>query len=228
LGVLFSVSPTAVEPDPEQLVVETTHAGRREARLIWGLLSWMVEFGDLINTSRLIQRVGQADSAVLGALCTLALKHGADAKLKGLLAKCRVKSEPEVLFEAMAAMQTTARNERENAVPEFTRWGLHCSAYRIMEGGLQTRKRVLDGNRLLALRAVFGANIRADLLYWLAFHPKASIREAAAKTGFSYQPVYAELNRMVENKIADCETYGRVRVISLSAAGSKFIQALPV
>jgi hypothetical protein len=228
LGLLFSVEQSRGPVFPENLIAQTTHSGRSEARLFWGMLTWIIKYGDLINGARLFSALDQADGAVLGAVLSVAHQKGADPKLRNILAKCRPKAVPEILFHSMAAMKVTSQHETDNGLPEFREWGLLCSTARVLDDAVEPRGTVLARNRNLALRAAFGPGIRSDLLFCLQQRPRLSIRGFSQALGLSYQPVYAEAQKLVKNGIVLSEKIGNLRVLSLTDRSRGFLSALPV
>jgi hypothetical protein len=227
-GIAFNV-PEAQQPvDLEKVLLETAAAGRQEARLLWGMLTWVIQAGDLINISRLSRLTASGNNAVLGAVLALALERGADRKLKTVMQLCRPLDPPEILFAKMSEMECTRNQERENGLPEFKAWGLYSSTVRIMDDAIAPRPRILRSNRNLACRAVFGAGIKAEIIFWLSNQAKTSILELSRRIGFSYQPVHAEVSALIKNRMLDCEFYGRVKAVSLSVEGRKFLKAMPV
>jgi len=228
LGIRFGTEPYPEDVDPEKLIVETTYAGRNETRLLWAMLTWIVQFADLLNSARLVRMLPEADIAVLGAVLSIAIKNNADKKLNNIIKKCKPKPEPEILFHSMAAMNVTAQHEKDNALDDFKAWGLFSSTIRLMDDAIETSKTVLQRNKNLAFRAAFGPSIRSDLLFWLSQHAHTSIRAAAQAINLSYQPVYAEALRLTRNGLVACERIGHVNVLSLTEKSRLFLAALPV
>jgi hypothetical protein len=227
LGFRINASPSDDTIDIEKLIVKTSIEGGNDPTIFWGMLAWVVNYGDLINVSRLSRHLDEGDSAVIAAVLDVALSKGADKKLANVLGKCRKAKPEKILFHIMETNKITAQVEKENGLDIFKKWGLYCSTISDKSDALHTRQYVLDHNFNLFLRALFGANIRAEILFHLSHVPKSYIKELSRLIGMSYQPVHAEVERMALNKILEIETIGKLRLVSLNPKVSEMLHLAP-
>ena len=227
-GFRFSCPASKTQIDIEQLMVNTVTSGRDEPVLIWALLTWIIYYADLINIHRLIRMLNSEMDSIIGALCEIALEKGADAKLNYIIGNCKPKDKPEILLNIIKESKVASKNEKGSSLPVFNKWGLYCSTITIKEDALFNRQYVLRNNKNLAIRAVFGANTKSEILNILTLIPKAYITQMVKEIKLSYQPVYAEVENLLRNKIIECEQIGRVKLVSLTKRTLRFLKALPV
>ncbi len=225
VGFRFNIGTSKDNIDIEKLIVETSRVGRNEPVLIWGMLAWIVQYGDLINVSRLSRLLKEGDMAVLGAIIEIAISKGADNKLAHIAGKCKGNKQAEILFPIMKESKITEKIEKDDGLDVFKKWGLYCSNISDKSDALNTREFVLKHNPNLAIRALFGSNVKAEILYQLSHISKSYINELARLIGMSYQPVYAEVERMILNKLLLSETVGKLRLVSLNP---KILQLLSI
>lgn len=76
---------------------------------------------------------------------------------------------------------------------EFKKWGLFCISIEFYNDAFRTREWVLQHNKQLALRVVFGANMRSEILYCLNTIRAIGIRKLSQSLGYAYSGVYREV-----------------------------------
>jgi hypothetical protein len=74
---------------------------------------------------------------------------------------------------------------------------------------------ILKHNRFLALRAVFGVNIRSEILNALDHGSEIAIQRLSKKTGYAYSGVYREVENLLANGLVE-ENVGKGRILKLS------------
>jgi hypothetical protein len=226
IGFRFLDKPSKAPVDLERLIVETTRAGRQDPVLLSAMLTWIIHFSDLINTARLLRLLKDADLSVLGLILDLSLEHHAHKKLKQLILKFTAKTKPEILFSVMDSMVTTRNSEIENSIPAGRKWGLFVSDISIKADALHNRDWILKRNPNLYFRALFGANIKAEVFSQLFKLKETYIQELSRAIGVSYQPVYAEVKEMAENHFLNMKSIGRTKLISMNPLFNRHFQAL--
>ncbi len=228
VGFRFNCRTAKEVVDVEQLIVDTVTAGRDEPVLIWGMVAWLIAYADLVNIARLLRMISPEIQPIIGSLFELAVENGADAKLKNVIRNCRPKRTPGILFTVMGKTRVTAKHEKTHSLSVFKKWGLYCSTISLKTDALYSRHFILQNNKNLALRAVFGANTKSEILHLLLQLPRAYISQVAREIQLSYQPVYAEVKHLLINQLIECEQIGRMRIISLSGKTVEFLKVLPV
>jgi len=127
----------------------------------------------------------------------------------------------------MDKSKITAQIEKENSLEAFKKWGLYCSTISDKSDAMFTRQHILEHNFNLFLRGLFGANIRAEILFHLSQIPKSYIKELSRLIGMSYQPIYAEVEKMVLNNILQSETIGKMKLVSLNPKVLEMLHLIP-
>ena len=215
--------------DPERLMIETTHLGRHEGRLFKAMMTWVRDFHDLINVQRLLHLIAEADRPVLGAAFEIAVNNGgAGPRLQTVIKHCKPYKTPQTLFKAADEFGIYERNQKEFAKKEYLKWGLYCTMVEFYDDAMFDRKYVLKNNPLLALRAMIGPNIRAEIFFVLENSTRLHIKALAEKLGYAYSAVYGEVMQMVRNGFLTVEDYGRAKVIALNEAVSKYLLNMPI
>lgn len=226
LGFRFFEKPSKAPVDPEQLILETSVSGRVDPVLFSALLTWIIHFSDLINTARLSRLLKKADSSVMGLILDIALQNHSHRKLIQVLGKCAPKNNPEILFSVMNNMQTTRDSEIENAINVGKKWGLFVSDIPIKQDALHNKAWVLKHNPNLYFRALFGPNIKAEIFYQLSVLKESYIQQLARIIGVSYQPVYAEVQEMIDNRFLNMRAIGRTKLVSMNPVFEQHLQAM--
>jgi hypothetical protein len=228
VGYRFAVPRYGSPVDVERVIGDSISAGRDEPDLFWALVTWLTAFGDLVNIHRLWRMVPHDQTHVAGAAMELAVDKGADKRLSLVAERCKPLAAPELLFTVMRSTRATEEYEREHGLPLFSRWGLLCSSVTVKDDALTLRSTVLKENPNLALRAIFGPGARADVLFALMGASRTYIQQIANTTGFSYQPVHAEVRQLERNGLVSCARLGTATLVTLSPAAQRFLKALPV
>ncbi|MBN2433820.1 MAG: helix-turn-helix transcriptional regulator [Spirochaetes bacterium] len=216
-GVTGNIYPDEI--DIEALIAETTIAARYDGRLFQWFRTWVCNYADLINKKRLIRYLNEADTAVLGAVLELAIENGADPNFTIVIIKCKPYEEPQLLFKNVNELPFYINQEINNSHPIYKKWGLYCSEVEFYTDALYTRDFVLNKNRLLALRSVLGANIRAEILYNLNVGTGIAIKKLSKEIGYSYSSVYMEVRALLKNGFLSEKDEGRNHKLFLSTKG---------
>ena len=114
----------------------------------------------------------------------------------------------------------------KNGLPVYRKWGLYCTMMVFYDDAALRRVEVLKKNPLLALRALVGPNIRAEILFYLEYKAGIAIRVLAQSIGYAYSAVYNEVAGMLKNGLL-VQRSGRGHILFLSDRTRKLIKALP-
>jgi hypothetical protein len=226
-GFAFSGSRYKHSIDIEKLFVETAKHARNDGRLFSAIITWAVEFGDLINVSRLKKFVTSETSAVMGCALDIAIMEGASKKLSPVLHKCIPQKKRELFFLGMNKWKVTQKKERTDSLSVFKKWGFFASGYTIKKDALMNRRWVLSKNINFCFRHLFGPNAKAEILSILYDKPKAYINQLSKLSGLSYPPIYNEVENMIKSGMVECEIMGRMKIISLPGKTIRFLKAHP-
>jgi DNA-binding transcriptional ArsR family regulator len=208
--------------DIEELIAETTHAARYDGRLLQVLMTWIRDFGDLVNKRKLLKCLNQADTALLGAVLDIAMKYGGDQNFTPVIKQCHPLNPAEVLIKGLDEIETYITEQKKHGKEEFRKWGLFCTSIEFYEDAFRTREWILSKNKNLALRAVFGANVRSEILYYLDMYNDIGIRQLSRNLGYAYSGVYREIEEFRKNGLIK-EKKGKGRIVMLSDKMKKII-----
>ena len=225
IGCGFVSKPRQDATDPESAIIRTTRLGRYNPRILWGAITWIRDNSDLVNPRKLEHRIPKGDPAVLGAMLDIALANGADKALKHILPECKPKNERELLFQGFIGNPLHSQMSVEKALPEWLKWGLYCYEIDFLKI-MFDRERILKHNKLLAIRAVVGPNVRAEILYYLYKNTRSYASELCRKIGFTYPTVYIESQRMASNGFLSSERIGKTILLSLAPKGRNLLAAI--
>jgi hypothetical protein len=153
LGWMNSVGVYCGDVDVEKLIAETTHAARYEGRLSTALMTWVKDYGDLINKNRLISFLDQADTAILGATLDIAMKYGGTEDFTPITKLCRPIEPAEVIVKGLDDIDIYIEWQKKYPKEEFLKWGLFCATIDFYEDCFRTREWVLENNKNLNLKS---------------------------------------------------------------------------
>lgn len=185
--------------DLEQLIVETCVEGRKDSRLFFAMRGWVLKHHDFINGGRLIRMIKKTnETAMAGVLVDSILENEPRSGLQYVRKYCKPSAKREFAFEEIRESKVLGKLNEEENLPVWKKWNLISRDMEVMEGAIAEKGWVIAHNRNLALRAVFGAGIRAEILNFLLEYGKGSAYQIAASVNQSYEPIYSEL-RLCEN-----------------------------
>ncbi len=218
LGVAFDTAPFfGSSIDLEDVLVKTSLEGRKDSRLLFGMRGWLLKHYELVNSARLICKIKSCSStAVLGAVIESVILEYPRSNLKYAIKYCHPLSQSDFVFDSVRYSKTISHlNQMEN-LPLWKKWNLISREMGDMHGAIREKKFVLKHNPQLALRALFGAGLKAEVLSFFLNHRKGNARQIALAIGLSYEPVYSELMLFKKIGLAEEKKKGQTRVFSLS------------
>ncbi|MBD3315182.1 MAG: hypothetical protein GF344_05300 [Chitinivibrionales bacterium] len=213
--------------DVEALIIETTTACRYDGRLLKWLMTWVRDYSDLLNKKRLMRLMDHGDTAVLGAVLEIAIEAGGEHNLKTVIAKCRPHPKAQVLLVDMEDNPLLREQEKRNGQRAFRHWGLWCSMLEFYEDAKRTRIWVLEQNRILAIRALFGVGMRSEILGYLLEKSGLDIKQLAVGVGYAYSAVHKEAGNLVKSGFIEDRT-GKEHCLALSRRTRKYLMKIPV
>ena len=202
--------------DLECLMMDTCIEGRKDSRALFGMIGWLIKHHDLVNANRLIRMVKEArNTAILGAVIDTVLEHTPRSSLRYVRKYCKRIPRPEYVFEEIARSKVLQRLNQEENLPVWKAWNLISREMDTTEGGIAGKMFVLSRNYNLALRALFGTGIRAEILNYLVERGEGNAHQISQGVGQSYQPVYSELKLCEDVGLLMPVTCGRATVYHL-------------
>lgn len=193
--------------DPEALLLLTCTVGRHEPRLFDEALDWLQENGRFINIMRLKRILRTENFAGQRTLSAVAacLSKGAEAMKWKLLADAAPKSPAaEKFFISPDGKPLPVVGTPE---PHFARYGFQRGPLRL-RGHSRPFGPTHPATLALQLRALFGINVRCEIVLYLLTH------EAAHPSQIAREAYYFE--RAVQGTLVDMSRSG---IVQLRASG---------
>lgn len=227
LGVNFpAFEPSSEEPLVEELIAYTSIIGRYEPRLIEGMAGWIEKHGALINTSLMRKHISIGDSAVIGLLFDI-LNSKESFKLKHLMNYCTPKPKAQMLFYAAEQSSVMKAQAIENESDVNKHWNLYFVSLRIKTEAVIARKEVLKRNPNLARRALFGVEMRTEILNYLLNRGVSFPAEIAKNLGYRYHRVNEDIQVLIkEGAIIDSAKNSK-RELKISPSFQEYLNIIP-
>lgn len=154
MGVAFGAGPSSNPPDPEQLLLDTAKACPDASRLFICAVTWLVEYGQVIDANRLVdmslQSLSPEEQATLGLLLETAVEHKASRHLISRIGELAVAPTPNFLFKVDQRFST--ERVAQTATPTSRRWGRWMQAFELKTDALRSHSYVLEHNPEIAGR----------------------------------------------------------------------------
>jgi len=194
--------------DPEALLLLTCSLGRCEPRLFDEVLDWLQENGRFINVQRLkrILRTEKfAGERTLAAIASVLSKGTEALKWKLLARSAPPPSAPEEFFYTPDGKPQPALGEAE---PHFARYGFRRGPLRL-RGYSQKFRPTQPTNLALQLRALFGINVRCEIVLFLLTHEAAHPSQIAREAYYFKRAVQGTLVDMSRSGVVELRLSGR-------------------
>ncbi len=194
--------------DPEALLLLTCTLGRHEPRLFDEVLDWLQENGRFINVMRLkrILRTEKfAGERTLAAAAGVLAKGTEAMKWKLLAASVDPSEAVEPFFVAPDGGPQPVLGESE---PYFARCGFRRGPLRL-RGHSQPFRATQPTNLALQLRALFGINVRCEIVLYLLTHEAAHPSQIAREAFYFERAVQGTLVDMLQSGVVGLRAHGR-------------------
>ncbi|MEI6197936.1 MAG: hypothetical protein WCS42_26780 [Verrucomicrobiota bacterium] len=194
--------------DPEALLLLTCTVGRHEPRLFDEALDWLQENGRFINVMRLkrILRTEKFSGERALAAVAACLGNGTEAMKWKLLAESVAK--PKVTEEFFIAPDGNPAPMVGEPEPYFLRYGFKRGPLRL-RGYSQNFRPAQPTNLALQLRALFGINVRCEIVLYLLTHEAAHPSQIAREAYYFERAVQGTLVDMSQSGVVGLRLQGR-------------------
>ncbi|MDP6525000.1 MAG: helix-turn-helix domain-containing protein [Kiritimatiellia bacterium] len=198
--------------DPEVLLAFTSEIGRYDARLFDEVLDWLATNGSWINTQRVSAIMKQDKTGcpqVMGAMAAWMCDRDKSMKWRGIAKRYHAESQSpsEFLF----------RNAPDGTMSVVEEPDAHFARYGLMRETVQTRDMTQlvnmsdPANVIFRSRALFGINIRADVLVYLLTTEGGHARRIAELLGFNHMRVQSVLSALANAGFVTVRTEGKAK-----------------
>ena len=194
--------------DPEALLLLTCTAARHDPRLFDEMIDWLQANGSLINVMRLkrILRTEKfAGERVLAAIAGFLAKGAQTPKWKQLAALATRPDGDETLFFSEDGQPLPAIGEPD---PLFARYGWQRGPLRL-RGYSREFRSTGSANLILQLRALFGINVRCEIVMYLLTHDASHPSQIARDTYYFDRAVQGTLVDMSRSGVIQVRTTNR-------------------
>jgi len=200
--------------DPEVLLAISLPLARWDARVFDEILDWLLINEKWLNVSRLatiVQSDGVGDVRLVQAVAAAVADHGRKPRWNQLAHSRPIGgTEPCPLFFAASRRHLGAVSLDES----FLEYGFKRTSFQAR--GLSRHVPMGDPRCLVfRIRALFGVNVRADLLAHLIVLGEDYPTQASRTLGFSQKQVQDTLAEMAESGIVHVRKVGRRKVYSV-------------
>lgn len=215
--------PGAQDPwliDPEALLLFSLPVARLDPRLFDEIIDWLHRNGSWISLQRLqslSKEHALGDPTLLLPIAEAMAVTSPHAKWR-TLQKMAVPGAsalvPQLLFEGIPAFS--------DPDPQFLRWGWQRGRVQL-RGLSQSPRPDHPATFLIKLRALFGRQIRAEVLAWLLSHEQGHPAEIARQTGYFRRSVQLVLNELESSGLIRSIRIGREKHFSVRHAQWRFL-----
>jgi hypothetical protein len=179
--------------DPEALLLFSTVAARRDARLFDEILDWLLTNGSWINLQRLsrLQKEREpGDPSILAAIAGHLSHDSAHGKWKILTRKAEPIASPDLARPLFPGVPVLGSMDEE-----FLRWGWQRGPVKL-RGLSQPPRPDQPATFLIKLRSLFGRQSRAEVIAWLLAHESGHPAEMARELGYYPRSLQVVLNEL--------------------------------
>ncbi len=187
LGIAYNCQKPNFYADPEQSLIDSIGIMSRDHKTLKLVICWLQNYEDFIHLERLkalIKVAPTTTKAWLGGIAqSMYARRWASIirELDGVVLK---NTEPNEFLELQV--------KRLGADPNFKNFGIHIPLLDLtgIEKKLLTREHVLKRHFWLRLRALFGANWRADIAWQMHLDPNQTPYQVAKILGCNTETAY--------------------------------------
>ncbi len=175
--------------DPESLLIFTCSVARYDQRLFDEVLNWLISNERFINIQRLrtisVQEFWDCHS-VLGAIASMMCQHNKTPKWRKLVKDLRPETKTmDPLFYLSDGRPIPVSSDFDAI---FASYGLKRNVFKPSKAKMGFRPK--DARNLwLQLRALFGVNVRCEVMLYLLTHQQARIQDIAKQSYYSWKSV---------------------------------------
>jgi hypothetical protein len=193
LGFAFYGPPSTIVPDPEKTILEIIELLPGEQKMFVMLLAWLEKARDLIHVERLKVSIDQLSPSALlifGGLC-LKQVHQGDRRFSTLVNSVRARMEslpasPKSPFESDPYLIS-----KHGVDLEFLEFGIRTVQINASDSKkILTLECILLQNPWLRMRALMGANFRADVAYLMTSKRATNANQVFKILGCNLETAY--------------------------------------
>ncbi len=200
LGIAFAVdAKSSIHADPEKTLISSLVTCNYDRKLLRLILTWFQEYSDLVHVERLLalmKTLSVIELAWLGGIASYQEESG-DIRWRAITREIKkLRNEavhfPQSKFEKLQL-------KRIGTDKHFKSFKLNIPTIKLdSKKKIKPRKYTIKNNIWLRMRALFGANWRADIAAALLLGKISNAYQAKKYFGCSYETAYRNLNYLME------------------------------
>ncbi|OFZ82615.1 MAG: hypothetical protein A2583_07910 [Bdellovibrionales bacterium RIFOXYD1_FULL_53_11] len=196
LGIAFGRDKHKEDQDIEQTIIDTLPFLPGDLKLLILLLTWLDEMGDLIHLERIktmAKVLPPTELAFLGAIAEFTKKRYRNWQLISAFARKKLRHSFSKGFVPELSERLTISVDMGQVEPDpaFERFRLRIPEIALSDKKkLIPRRYVLQDHKWFSMRALIGANWRADVAFSMLKDPGMNPYRIAKKLSCSYETAY--------------------------------------
>ena len=193
MGFAFYGDSSQVAADPERTLLQIVELSQTERKTFVMLLAWLDKARALIHVERLktlSAALSQGAIPVLGALCLKQVRAG-DRRFSSLVTVSKDRTRHPQVFSGDSFQSDEYMISKHGLDDEFSEFGLQTARIAPAdEKKILTWEGILSQNAWLRMRALMGANFRADMAYLMSSGRAGNANQAMRVLGCNLETAY--------------------------------------
>ena len=170
--------------------------------------------------------INYGDSAVIGLISDL-VDSKESTKFKAIRKYCKPKDKAEMLFFSAESSSVMKAQAIESATELNDKWNLYYVSLRIKTDTVYNRKEILKKNPNLARRALFGSEMRTEILNFLLSKKASFPSEIAKALGYRYHRVLEDIHNLLRDGALVERSFNKKKEIRLSQPFIDYLKSIP-
>lgn len=229
VGGGFSVAPAEHLVIVEDLLVRSARQAPADYRLFFVSATWLGVHHHLVDMRRFgreLDALEGFDSAVAGAMISVANGTAKSPRLEAAERHCAPLDEPRPLFERVAQNPLLREFARQDALPVFLRWGLWQDEVSLKIDAVKPVGWILGRCPELRIRALVGASLEGEIVEALLAESR-TIADLARTTKASYASAHEAAGRLVARGLIERLDEEDRRGFRLPESIERWLEAYP-
>ena len=230
VGGGFSVAPAEHPSVIEDLLARSAKQAPADYRVFFVAATWLGVHHHLVDMRRFgreLDTLHELDSAVAGAMISVANQVAQSPRLEAAERHCDPLREPRPLFDRAAQNPVLSELAQQDALPVFLRWGLWQDEVSLKIDAVKPVGWILERCPELRIRALIGASLEGEIIEALLAEPR-TIADLARTTKATYASAHEATARLsARGLIMRLDEEDR-RGLTLPEAFAQWIAAYPV
>lgn len=201
LGIAYNCAEPNLLADPELTLIESIETIRTDSKTLKLVLCWLQNYGDLLHLERLktlIRKSSTTTKAWIGGIASFMSADKRWAPIAREVEGVHIKTTGLSKFESL-------QMKRLGLDQNFKKYGISLPTVDIagIEKKLLSRDHVLRHHFWLRLRALFGSNWRADIVWQIYLNPDQTPYQVAKTIGCNTETAYRNWKALEQANVRD-------------------------